>query len=294
MKPPIEPREEECCNSGCNPCIFDVYQKKLELYQNSNKGSNHSNEKNGISELQYTAFIVIDTTLICKAHKILKFKKLNNEECMKVWWNPGDHFLIKYTSKQSSCSRAYTPVKLKIHSNDDFHFMIVIKKYTDGLVSNYLYNLQVGEVTRWRGPYGHYKIESNKYDRIVMIAQGTGIAPFMSIIDNIVSNEDDMTKIVLYFCCRSLDEVLFRNELYDLKAYWNFSYKIFLSNNSSGKEFHLKYEEPICFSKFDGKELQDLQPFVNNQFLLCGSQQFMNAYEKTIRDEYYSDNIILF
>ncbi|XP_045446508.1 NADH-cytochrome b5 reductase-like [Melitaea cinxia] len=293
MKPPIEPREEECCNSGCNPCIFDVYQRQLELYQNNNKDSDHTNDQNGISELEYTAFIVIDTIQICKAHKIVKLKKLNNEECMNVWWNPGDHFLVKYTSKQSTCSRAYTPVKLKMHSNDDYHFMIVIKKYNDGLVSNYLYNLEVGEVTMWRGPYGHYKIESNKYDRIIMIAQGTGIAPFMSIIDNIISNEDDMTKIVLYFCCRSLDEVLFRNELYNLKAYWNFTYKVFLSN-SSGKEFHLKYEEPICSSKFDGKELQDLNPFVNNQFLLCGSQQFMNAYEKSIRDEYYSDNIILF
>ncbi|CAH2107571.1 unnamed protein product [Euphydryas editha] len=293
MKPPVEPREEDCCNSGCNPCIFDVYQRQLERYKNLNKYSDHLYKQNGISELEYTAFVVKETIKICDTQKILKFKKKNNEEYIKVWWNPGDHFLVKYTSKKSSCSRAYTPIKLKIHSNEDFNFMIVIKKYNDGLVSNYLYNLEIGEVILWRGPYGHYKIESNKYKRIIMIAQGTGIAPFMSIIDNIVSNEDDMTKIILYFCCRTIDEVLFRNELYDLKAYWNFSYKIFLSNSLENKN-NLKYNEPICFSKFDRKELQDLKPFVNNQFLLCGSQQFMNEYEKTIRDENYSENIILF
>jgi hypothetical protein len=31
--PPVQPELEDCCNSGCNPCIFDLYQEALERYR---------------------------------------------------------------------------------------------------------------------------------------------------------------------------------------------------------------------------------------------------------------------
>jgi hypothetical protein len=31
--PPPEPRMEECCRSGCDPCIFDLYEEELERYR---------------------------------------------------------------------------------------------------------------------------------------------------------------------------------------------------------------------------------------------------------------------
>ncbi|CAH2266936.1 jg8840 [Pararge aegeria aegeria] len=38
----------------------------------------------------------------------------NHDQGPKVWWRPGDHFLLKYTSENNaSCTRAYTPIKLK-------------------------------------------------------------------------------------------------------------------------------------------------------------------------------------
>ncbi|XP_050342744.1 NADH-cytochrome b5 reductase-like [Nymphalis io] len=296
MKPPIEPRKEDCCNSGCNPCIFDVFQRQLEKFKRSKETGENINKDNGISELEYTNFIVTDIIKLSETQKCLKFKLFNNTCKNKVRWNPGEHFLIKYISNVNSCSctRAYTPIKLKEHENEDFDFLIIIKKYNNGLVSNHLYNLELGAVTMWRGPYGHYKVEPNKYNRIIMIAQGTGIAPFISIIDNILNNEDDMTKIVLCFCCRNIDEVLFRNELYQYKAYWNFSYKIYLGCSLEKITSNLKYKEPIYVTKFDIKELTDLKPFVNIQFLVCGSDQFMQEYKNILKNENYTDNIILF
>lgn len=32
-QPPREPALEDCCQSGCDPCIFDVYQDALERYR---------------------------------------------------------------------------------------------------------------------------------------------------------------------------------------------------------------------------------------------------------------------
>ena len=32
-EPPREPELEDCCRSGCTPCVFDLYEQALERYQ---------------------------------------------------------------------------------------------------------------------------------------------------------------------------------------------------------------------------------------------------------------------
>jgi hypothetical protein len=31
---PLEPSDEECCGSGCRLCVMDIYEKKIEKYEN--------------------------------------------------------------------------------------------------------------------------------------------------------------------------------------------------------------------------------------------------------------------
>jgi hypothetical protein len=30
---PVQPEPEECCNSGCSPCVFDLYDEALARYR---------------------------------------------------------------------------------------------------------------------------------------------------------------------------------------------------------------------------------------------------------------------
>lgn len=294
MKQPVEPRKEDCCNSGCNPCIFDVYEKQLrdyELFLSQNDIPERTD--NGISQLEYTTFFVHEIKTICDSHKLITFKRLNQEKNKyQVQWNPGDHFLVKYCSDNAVCTRAYTPIKLKESYKLGFDFSIVLKHYNSGLVSKYLYSLQEGDDTLWRGPYGSYKIMPNKFSRIIMLAQGTGIAPFVSIIDSILSNEDDMTRMFLVYCCSSLDVILFRNELYNFKSFWNFSYKVFLSSSDYK---NTKYQEPIINFKLKCSDLVNLKPFTTkDQVLLCGCSDFMEEYKSFFTNEgLLSDNIVI-
>jgi hypothetical protein len=32
-RPPVRPHSDECCRSGCVPCVFDLYEEQLELYR---------------------------------------------------------------------------------------------------------------------------------------------------------------------------------------------------------------------------------------------------------------------
>lgn len=293
MKPPDEPSKEDCCNSGCNPCIFDVYDKHLKLYkkylETGEFATNEQNE-NAISQLDYTSFVLIQNIEICESHKLLSFRKsnLNNR---RVWWKPGDHLLLKYQSGGKSCTRAYTPIKW-YRPNADYDFFIIVKLYDKGMVSSYLNNLIPGENTLWRGPYGSYELCPNKFKRIIMIAQGTGVAPFISIIQNILNDEDDMTRIVLYYCCHNVNQILLREELYSFKEYWNYTYKIFLSEISANCGY--KYQEPLIENKLCVEDLHSLKPFsFNDQFLLCGSNQFIHHYDIYLKNEQIQ-NVIKF
>jgi hypothetical protein len=31
--PPVQPDLDDCCHSGCNPCVFDLYEEALERYR---------------------------------------------------------------------------------------------------------------------------------------------------------------------------------------------------------------------------------------------------------------------
>lgn len=293
MKQPNEPKEEDCCNSGCSPCIFDVYEKQLKLYEKFLKsGETIILKDNGISDLDYTTFVLVSKVYIGSDHALLALKR--SEPGCKVWWRPGAHFLFKYCINGTTCTtRAYTPLALNDAINIDFDFMVIIKRYDTGLVSKYLYSMDIGEQTVWRGPYGHYIIVPNKYNRVIMIAQGTGIAPFFSIISKILDDEDDMTKLILFFSCHSQSSILLRSELHSFQSYWNFSYKLFVSQTVDISS--LKYKEPVVNHRLSCGDFDYLKPFGNDQFLLCGSMQFMQQFEKFLLDNgIASENIVLF
>ncbi|CAH0727898.1 unnamed protein product, partial [Brenthis ino] len=89
--PPIKPKEEDCCNSGCNPCIFDVYDRKLQVYEKLKKTNVEDCNNcinNGILEIEYTTFVILDIIKVSSSIIILKFKKLSSNK-YTVWWNPG-------------------------------------------------------------------------------------------------------------------------------------------------------------------------------------------------------------
>ena len=56
-----------------------------------------------------------------------------------------------------------------------------------------------------------------------MLAAGTGIAPMLQVIQGIVANELDETFIHLVYSNQRYDDILMKDILDEMKAYWNFS-----------------------------------------------------------------------
>lgn len=56
-----------------------------------------------------------------------------------------------------------------------------------------------------------------------MLAAGTGIAPMLQVIQGILANEDDETLIHLVYSSQRYADILMKDTLDEMKAFWNFS-----------------------------------------------------------------------
>ncbi|XP_045465598.1 NADH-cytochrome b5 reductase-like [Harmonia axyridis] len=275
MEPPIEPQVSDCCNSGCNPCIFDVYEEQLKKYVTKfeHQDEIYCNRKNCIFPSSYSVF------------------KLDNECEKQLKYKPGQHFLLKGYDLSSGVefTKAYTPIPYG--ENSKRSFTILVRMYNNGKMCSYLHNLQIGDETLWRGPYCNFNINYSMKN-ILFIAQGTGIAPIYSILKEMLNNDSCETFLHLFFCCRSFDDIFLRNELYVLKAHWNFNYEVFLKSSSN---IWNKYEEIIHERKLKS---EDLNAFIMNknkkdlQVIICGSEEFENCINCYLQGYGIKDNNI--
>ena len=118
--------------------------------------------------------------------------------------------------KDDSCQigRAYTPVT---SSPDEIG--LLIRHVPGGIISNLMNELKKGDTVHLRGPFETIpKYQPNAVKDLVLIAAGTGITPFYQLLKQILSENQDSTNIMLYYCNRNKDEVLLKRELDLLQA----------------------------------------------------------------------------
>lgn len=281
MEPPVEPDESDCCNSGCNPCILDVYEEQLKKYKQQISSQLITN--NCMSPTSYAIFKLVNLKKISEQTFLFTFEycrpqKGETKTDVSLLYKPGQYFLMKGKIHGEEFTRAYTPIPDENQSN--LRFTTLIKLYEHGIMSNYLKNISVGKETLWRGPYGEFVIN---YDvqHMLLIAQGTGLAPLYSIIHNMINNEDCYTFLKLFCCCKDCDSIYLREQLYKLSTYWNFTYEVFLSKS---EEVSAKYNEIVHSKKLGYDEIHTYlkDKYKNVNVLICGSENFMDDIKRHV------------
>jgi cytochrome-b5 reductase len=113
--------------------------------------------------------------------------------------------------KDDSCQigRSYTPVYMK-----DNELGLLIKHYPNGSISTMLKHSQIGDYLFLRGPLETMSpYRSNSVEELALIAGGTGITPMYQLTKHILDNPTDMTKLILYYCNKTEDDILMKREL---------------------------------------------------------------------------------
>lgn len=148
----------------------------------------------------------------------------------------GKHVHLFATINGEEVKRAYTPVS---SDDDKGHVEFVIKVYfknvhprfpDGGKMSQHLESLKLGDTIKIRGPSGRLEyhgkgqiqiketpsspLKKRQVKRLSMVAGGTGIAPMLQLIRDVLKKSDtDKTKMALLFANQSEKDILLRKEL---------------------------------------------------------------------------------
>jgi len=113
--------------------------------------------------------------------------------------------------------RTSRPMSISLVSEDALE--LTIKRKPDGFVSGHLLDqLEVGDELLISGPEGdfHHMPVRDGHD-LVFIAAGSGITPFMGMIEQILQRSPE-ARVRLLYGNRSADEIIFHQRLVDLAA----------------------------------------------------------------------------
>lgn len=76
--------------------------------------------------------------------------------------------------------------------------------------------LEKGNEIEILGPIPTFEYISNSYQTLLLICCGTGITPIFQIINKILYDPKDTTKLLLFFANRTEEDILLKDELTQL------------------------------------------------------------------------------
>lgn len=116
--------------------------------------------------------------------------------------------------------RPYTPTS---NNSTPGRFEVIIKRYPKSKMGNHVFSMRPGEELLLKGPFEKFPYKPNQWTHIGMVAGGTGITPMYQVIQHVIGNPKDKTKLSLVYGNNARRDILLANELCELqKTYTNF------------------------------------------------------------------------
>jgi len=114
----------------------------------------------------------------------------------------------KSDGSRGAVLRPYTPIS---RPSQKGYLELAVKTYPDGKMSKHMASLRPGDKLEFKGPIVKTAYRANQYKEIGMVAGGTGIAPMLQVLDEILENPNDKTKVSLVFANVSVDDILLKD-----------------------------------------------------------------------------------
>jgi len=165
-------------------------------------------------------------------------------------------------------ARPYTPIKSKTPNEMN----LLIKTYPTGVMSKHMGSLKVGDSIDLKGPVVKYGYKANMKKEIGMIAGGTGITPMLQVLNKIVEDPADKTRVSLVFCNTTEDDILLKEQLDALTAKNKNISVTYVVDNPKGK---WQGEKGLISEDLVKKKMP--KPGPDSLVLVCGPPGFMVA-----------------
>ena len=219
---------------------------------------------------------------------VITAKKLLTKDIMEVILTPSDGYtgfipgqFISIKVAQAAF-RAYSICSLP---SDGLNMKIVAAVGHRGLGSDFLNNITIGTPVLYLGPSGRFRLKQNCAKNIVFLCTGTGISPFIPMLDSLLNQDaSSNSSVTLYFGEKTVGELFYIDILDEfVKKFANFSYKVFLSQEEV---------DGYGYGRITGKYSVD--DAVNTQFYLCGHPAMVSENIELLKSKGVLDENIVF
>ena len=134
-------------------------------------------------------------------------------------FTPGQWVSVSHEINGKKITRAYSIASVPTGNQFD----LCLNRVEDGAFSPYLFDLAEGNQLEFRGPYGVFTIRHPERD-MVMIATGTGVVPFRSMLSHYLAS-GGASRVRLLLGVRYPETILYRDDFERWAArHGNFSF----------------------------------------------------------------------
>ena len=199
-------------------------------------------------------------------------------------YNSGQYVNIS----KGTLKRSYS-ISNSCKENSELSFYI--KNYDEGQMSQYWFNeAKVGDLLRIEGPKGSFFFRESNKQHLIFLATGTGIAPVMAIIEELISSKriNVLEKVWIFNGARFEQDLIWN--LDHLNNISNIEYIPVLSKSTQSWKGELGYVQDILLSK--NLNLSESQVYA------CGSDKMIRSALKVLIENgldsksFYSDAFV--
>jgi len=152
-------------------------------------------------------------------------------------------------------------------------YEVCVQVVPNGVGSNYLASLNIGDQFRATAPYGDFLFELKPNQNVCFIATGTGIAPFKSMITSKQFRDEPPPGALLLFGAKTEDDVLFR-------GYFE-KYGVEVINAISDGPNRTGHKGRVTDYL---KGLPEDWPWQNTVFYMCGNGMMIKDVQRYLRE----------
>lgn len=203
---------------------------------------------------------LIDTVVLNEKFTMLRFELIQPHNFSFI---SGQYLSIKVNERGERRSYSITSTPDNAHG-----FELLADVTPQGLGSQFLQQLKIGDTVSCLGPLGRFTLDTSGAEKALQfIATGSGIAPFYSMLFDLLQNQHDARKITLYWGLRYATDLCLQDNLQELaQAFPNFHFHPVLSQAVQ--------EWPLC----RGRVMDCLSVHERPEqagYYLCGNHQMV-------------------
>ncbi len=222
--------DENCIR--CNTCVENCPAGILHL--TTAKKGRELNEDADLDGFQESAYYKGEIKEVKDLKKDIKEYTINLIAPPKMKLIPGQFILMK-VDKNEDLYRAYT---ISSANKEGTIISITVKRLADGYGTNLLFeNFKVGDRVEVKGPMGKDLRIDHKKSKLLFVANGIGITPFVAATKNLLEYKDTYNfkgDITLLYGVRYEEDLIYDDFFTKLdKQYSNFHYHKTLSREDS-------------------------------------------------------------